>query len=424
MLSGRRGRIARILQCGTCAFAPRADAIVRTSVMKRISVLTLTICGLGAGSAGLLSSGDFSLVSVGRTHQSAFQPAFSVAAVLTHEQALGGAHDIELQGHVAFVAGKRGSLAVVNVQNPRSPQLMWFNPDAASLEDAETVLPLGRHLLVGSRDFHSFDIQDPQRPAILKTLSDRTRIDHINGFARRGNVVVAANKEGWIDAFDVTDPAAPRVFGARHVRQQDGLFNPHDIDVVGNYTVTADAEFMGRQNRSGKVGIHRIAADKSDDVLPVERWELVRVVESGDLAGANRIEVHGRHAYVACSIAPDATHLRHGRGVVIDLADPARATQVASIEFFGQRGPNGLTVAGKVWFLAGGQTVDAIDITDPAAPRKLITMRLSNVLPTPLDNAHDLIYRDGYLYVTGQNDHRLVILQIHHPDVLRLAAAR
>ena len=196
MLRGRRGGTAPILQCGTGAFAPRADAMVRTSVMKNISVLTPAICVLGAASAGLLSSSDRGLVSAGRADQSAFQPAFSVAAVLTHEQALGGAHDIELQGDLAFVAGKRGSLAVVNVQNPRSPQLMWFHPHAATLEDAETVLPLGRHLLVGSRDFHSFDIQNPQRPTLLKTLSDRTRIDRINGFARRGTLVVAANKEG------------------------------------------------------------------------------------------------------------------------------------------------------------------------------------------------------------------------------------
>ena len=398
--------------------------MVRISVMKKISVLTLTICGLCAESAGLLSSSDVSPVSDGRTSQAAFQPAFSVAAVLTHEQALGGAHDIELQGDLAFVAGKRGSLAVVNVQNPRSPQLIWFHPDAGTLEDAETVLPLGRHLLVGTRDFHSFDIQNPQRPALLATVSDRTRIDRINGFARRGSLVVAASKEGWIDAFDITAPAAPRLFGARNVRQKDGLLNPHDIDVFGDYTVTAGAEFMGRENRPGRVAIHRMTAVEKGDALPVEQWALVRLLESAELSGANRIQVDGHHAYVGCSIAPDATYLRHGRGVVIDVADPARARQVASIEFFGQRGPNGLTVAGKVWFLAGGQTVDAIDISNPAAPRKLVTMRLSDVLPTPLDNAHDLIYREGYLYVTGQNDHRLVILQIHHPDVLRLAAER
>ena len=148
------------------------------------------------------------------------------------------------------------------------------------------------------------------------------------------------------------------------------------------------------------------------------------MVESPDLAGANRIQVQGQHAYVACSIAPDATHLRQGRGVIVDLADPREARQVASIESAAQRGPNGLTISGKVWFLAGGQTVEAIDISKPAEPRKLLTFRLADVLPTSTDNAHDLVYRDGYLYITGQSDHRLVILEVHHPDVLRLAAAR
>lgn len=353
-----------------------------------------------------------------------YQPAFSVAAIVTHDAALAGAHDIELQGDLAFVAGKGGSLAVVDIKNPRSPRVVWFNPDAAALEDAETVLPLGRHLLVGTRDFHSFDLGNRHEPVRLATVSDRTRIDRINGFARRGTLVVAANKEGWIDAFDITDPAAPRLFGALNVRQRDGLFNPHDIDVVGDYTVTAGAEFMGRENRAGKIAVHRIAAGPNAGALPVDQWQLVQLLESADLAGANRVQVHGQYAYVGCSIAPDAPHLRHGRGVVVDVADPARARQVASVEFAGQRGPNGLTLAGKIWFLAGGQTVEAIDISDPTAPRKLVTFRLAGALPTPNDNAHDLVYRDGYLYVTGQGDHRLVILQVHDPDVLRLAAAQ
>ena len=49
--------------------------------------------------------------------------AFSVAAVLVHKQAFDRPHDVELQGDLAFVPGKGGSLAIVNVSDPTKPRL-------------------------------------------------------------------------------------------------------------------------------------------------------------------------------------------------------------------------------------------------------------------------------------------------------------
>jgi len=91
-------------------------------------------------------------------------------------------------------------------------------------------------------------------------------------------------------------------------------------------------------------------------------------------------------------------------------------------------GPNGLTVVGKVVFLAGGQSVEAIDISNPAKPVKLASQRfpdeLANTSPRYHgggDSAHDLVYRDGCLYVTGQNDHCLLILRVDSEQIRKLA---
>ena len=54
---------------------------------------------------------------------SAEPPAFTVLSVLVDETALAGAHDVELQGNLAFVAGKGGSLAVIDVADPARPRI-------------------------------------------------------------------------------------------------------------------------------------------------------------------------------------------------------------------------------------------------------------------------------------------------------------
>jgi hypothetical protein len=40
------------------------------------------------------------------------------------------------------------------------------------------------------------------------------------------------------------------------------------------------------------------------------------------------------------------------------------------------------------------------------------------------DNAHDLIFRDGHLYVSCQSDHSFMILKIDDECILSLAESR
>ena len=82
--------------------------------------------------------------------------------------------------------------------------------------------------------------------------------------------------------------------------------------------------------------------------------------------------------------------------------------------------PIGLTVVGNVWFLAGGQTVQAYDIRQPANPQLLASFKSVEAFPTADDNAHDLVYRDGYLYATSQGDHGLVILKVNDVTIQAL----
>jgi hypothetical protein len=343
--------------------------------------------------------------------------AFSPVAVLFDDHALSRPHDVELQGNLAFVPGKGGSIAVVDVADPVRPEILWHQYDPEQLDDAETVLPLGDFLLLGTNDLLAFDVGDPRGPRLLTTVSDRARVSRINGMARCGDHVFAACKDGRLGAFDVREPARPRLIGALNTRENGSLGWPHDVDLLGDHVVVVDPAGFGRRGLPGKVGVYRVYRRHTGELMPVEDWRLAGVLENHDLVGANRIQVSGEVAFVAGS-RPD----RASQSVVVDLSDPTRPTQVAALPFSDTRGPNGLTVAGDVLFLAGGQTVEAIDVSVPAKPVKLASYRCLEAFAAGRDSAHDLVYRDGYLYVTGQNDNSFCILRVDDRRIRDLAS--
>ena len=81
------------------------------------------------------------ITSVSANEQAVSDNWFSIASVVRHEEALNGAHDVELSGNLAFIPGKGGSIAVVDVTDPEKPAILWFKRDTNELSDSETVLP-------------------------------------------------------------------------------------------------------------------------------------------------------------------------------------------------------------------------------------------------------------------------------------------
>jgi len=348
---------------------------------------------------------------------------FSVAAVLRHERAFDRPHDIELHGDVAIVPGKGGSLAMVNVTDPAAPRLFWHRHDRNALEEAETVLVTAGRLFLGTHDFHSIDLRNPRQPIFQGRVSDRRRITRINGMARRGNTILAASKHGWLDAFDVSDPAQPTLAGALNLRAEHQVGNPHDVDLFREFAVVTDPAGFDRRKNPGKLTLVRVF-DEAGVRLPEAQWKLAGKIVTTDLGGANRVQVSGHHAYVGAS-----TRAQGGRLVVIDVRDPTSPREVAIHPFAPDEkwGPNGLTIAGNVVFLAGGQTVEAIDISNPTKPSSLGAQSFPTILANAHpryagggDSAHDLVYHDGHLYVTGQNDRCLLILRIESKKIRKL----
>ena len=113
------------------------------------------------------------LIFIGAIHWngcSVSDEPFSIVSMTLHDEALAGAHDVQLSGNIAYVPGKWNSLSVIDISNPAEPEILWFRNDSG-IPDAETVLPVGDKLLLGTKDFLTLDVKDPSNPIILKKIS-------------------------------------------------------------------------------------------------------------------------------------------------------------------------------------------------------------------------------------------------------------
>jgi len=349
------------------------------------------------------------------------EEAFTLVGLLRDDYALNRAHDVELQGDIAYVPGKGGSLAIIDVSDVTNPKLLSSLIGMEGMEDAETVLPMGDILLVGTRDFLAVDVSDPRKPKIVKRITDRPRIDKINGMALRGNYVFSANKSGYVTVFDVTHPADPKLKDVLDTKERGGLKTPHDIAVFGDHIVVANADHYGPVN----VQVYRVADPETHRLLPVNQWTIEGSVEdnkklSENLGGANRVAITGSFAGVGAFV-------RDWVGIV-DLSNPKKIIHIANLPV-ADIDATGMTAVGQVLFVAGGEAVEAIDISNPTMPVSIAQYRAGKLFPTRrlmmgrtprFDNAHDLVYRDGYIYVTAQNDNQLGILKVNDPRVLEL----
>lgn len=320
-------------------------------------------------------------------------------ALLHDKERLRGPHDIELQGDLAFVAGKWGAFSILDVSDPKRPEILGVITEG--MDDPETVLPAGEICFLGTNDFYAIDVRDPARPKVLKQVVDE-KIAAINGMVRWGDTILAANKRGFIDVFDVSDPADPIFVDALDTRERGGLMSPHDLDLWGERIFVADQR--GESQLKGRV--YRFA--QGDTLLPCAEWKVEGAIEGADLNGANRVVIEGDYAFVAAN--------KIGRVGVIDIRTPERPVQVANVEV-GFVSPCGMTRAGDVLYVGAGRLVEALDVSDPLNP---VFLGRCNVFPQEArDNqnnrpgdAHDLVVRDGYVFVTGQNDSSLGVVKI------------
>lgn len=347
--------------------------------------------------------------AISQSHDSVSSVKIELAAVMKDPIMFNRIHDIEVHEGIAYLAGKGGSLATVDVKDPVKPRILWSVRDSVKYEDAETVMVLGNNrLLAGTRDAILFDITDPAQPRLLDKIENREFIDQINGFARRGNIVFGSNKRGYFFALDVSSPDRLSLVGSRETKKNDGLDSPHDIAFCDEFLVVVSPQ--GFSDKPGRVAVYRVFDPASGNLLPDTKWERIGQYENLRLAGANRIKTQGRLICVGSSLRqtyvgknPDI----RGNVAFIDLNDPSNPRLRGSIDFPSQRGLNGLEFIGNTAFAAGG-LIQVIDVNDPDKPQQVAMLSR----PDAFTVSNDLVLIDDFLFCTSSS--ALVIIHFKH----------
>jgi len=334
-------------------------------------------------------------------------PTSSIVGAVRDRRRLAGAPDVELQGDHAFVAGKWGAFAVVDISRPSRPRVV--GSIAEGIGDGETVLPLGDVCLVGADALLAVDVTDPTYPAVVKRVVHPT-IRRINGMVRWDAHLLAASKAGHVNVFDIARPRDPRFIGSLDTRKRGGVTAPHDIAIFGDCAIVVDQ----RRGSLVKLCIYRIGEHARDTLWPIGRWVVEGAVKDKRLDGANRIAIRYPHAFVACNHADTLA--------VVGLENPRRPVVVAVIPT-ADHSPCGLTRHGDTLFVASERTVEAVSIEDPRQPRSLCSLTAPDVFaggdPRASDprrkrgGAHDLVFRAGLLYVTAQGSDGVGVFRFH-----------
>src|SRR5690606_24020473 len=111
----------------------------------------------------------------------------------------------EVQGPLAFFTGKGGSVAIVDVSQPEKPRLLWSLFDPQKINDGETVLPIGTHLLLGTNNLHALNFEkllttiksdshaeDLPPVEFRGAVKGEKTVQSINGMVKRGDHLLAA----------------------------------------------------------------------------------------------------------------------------------------------------------------------------------------------------------------------------------------
>ena len=267
------------------------------------------------------------------------------------------------------------------------------------VDNAETILPLGETCLLGTNDLLAVDVSSRSQPTIRTRIHDE-RVNRINGMVRRNKTVYAANKSHLIDVFEIDAANEPRLVDA-YDTTVSGILSPHDVALMDNWLITVDQ----RKDAPLKVQIYRVW---DDGPIPCEQWEVVATIDDPRLNGANRVVVRDTVAYVACNTGDCVC------AIEVDVSGKAR---LAHVEATHDVAPCGIELGEHCVYVGAAEHVEKFDLSDPAAPLRSEVLsvfnsgRPRNPKQRGQGDAHDLEYRDGLLYVTGQNDDSLAIVK-------------
>lgn len=261
--------------------------------------------------------------------------------------------DVWASGDYVFVARRAAGLSIVDVSNPRAPQIV-FEQDFGFNQDVKVS---GKYAFLtnetnGGPGLYILDISDPANTRVVSTVQSAAVESVHNVYATGQYAYIVSNTSGDIRIIDVSDPSAPAEVG--RFQAESGF--PHDVTVIGDRMYTAflsggfqisdiadktNPRLLGSRNYAGAV-THNIWPTRDGRyVLTTDETNNghVRVWDIGDLASISQvgafiakpdIVVHNvlvdrRYAYVAYYV--DGLQ-------ILDVDDPRDPVPVGSYDTF------------------------------------------------------------------------------------------
>ena len=270
---------------------------------------------------------------------------------------LGSGVDIAIAGNCAFMASKRGAIAILNISSPLNP--IWVS----TYHKGTRVAVSGIHMLAadgGSTDIVNItDYEDPVRLSYYRNAGNDV------GFLSSGTRIYLAGVDNDFEVVDISDDENPVSIGI-----YDQGRSVRSLCVAENFAYIAD--YYGLR-----------IVDIQDRSNPI-------------LAGSYLSEVSGINGVYA---AGDFAYLIHDTPLleILNVSDPETPFQAATIDLFPGFGRD-LVVSGNYAYIIddiGGFSI--YNIEDPTNPQLADTLSL----PRPTRR----ICLDGsYVYVACQSN--------------------
>lgn len=283
------------------------------------------------------------------------------------------AESVLVKGDYAYVADTESGVQIIDISQPRSPQVVAFFDTARPVLDV-AVSDDGKTLfIVDERNLYSIDITTPATPQVIQSVDD----DRFGGktLYLEGSRLYISRYDG-LPIIDVTDPADMTLIGNNDLSE---AASANDIHVVGGivYLVNDGLKILDARNPSNIT-----------------------------LLGSMDTEANGLF------LVNDIAFIAAGEDGVraINVADPASLIEVNTFGpdhgLVAQREADSIFVHDNIAYVGAKGTVQVWDVQDLAKP-ELLGQTISRT------RTDSLVVQDKLAYVVGYSG--LEVIDIHDP---------
>ncbi|MCP4111095.1 MAG: hypothetical protein GY749_37145 [Desulfobacteraceae bacterium] len=238
----------------------------------------------------------------------------------------GYANDVDLNGATAYIADREGGLQIIDVSDLSKPEII-ASVDTPGISQVVVEGKIA-YILCNSFGLKLIDLSDSESPDIIGSLE----LSECYGMAISGTKAYITNKDR-LQIIDIIDPSTPNIIGSLE------LSDAGDVAVEGTIAYVAN----------GWSGLQIIDVSVPEKPTIISTENLFRYV--------TEIFVSDMTAYVI-SVNISASNL-----TILDISDSANPAFVKSVDFLYHIN-SAIKVFGKNAYMAGGDSLNVIDITN------------------------------------------------------------